>query len=37
VGAAVQRSVSDYLARMAAVTPASVDVLVAAVAPPAKK
>ncbi len=34
VGAAVQRSVSDYLERMAAVTPSSVDVLVEGIGSP---
>ena len=38
VGAAVQRSVMNYLERMAAVTPSSVHVLVEGVgAPPARK
>jgi uncharacterized alkaline shock family protein YloU len=38
VGTAIQRSVSDYLEQMAAVAPASVDVLVTGVSsPPAQK
>jgi len=34
VGAAVQRRVSDYLGRMADVTPAAVDVVVDEIGPP---